>query len=64
MSSGSLGMVIGPTDSRPGVGEDAGKHHGRGSSNVYDSDGFRYVFSTGCGSHKPEAQVPRDSYLT
>lgn len=57
-------MVIGPTDSRPGAGEDAGKHHGRGSSNVYDSDGFRYVFSTDCGSHKPEAQVPRDSYLT
>lgn len=56
-------MVIGTTDSRLGAGEDGGKHHGRDSSNVYDSDGFRYVFSTDYLSHKLEAQVPRD-YLT
>lgn len=51
-------MVIGTTDSRPGAGEGGGKHHGRGSSNLYDSDGFRFVFSIDYLSHKP------DSYLT
>lgn len=61
---GTLGMVIGTTDSKPGVGEGGGKHHGRGSSNLYDSDGLRYVFSTDYLGRKPEAQVPRDSYLT